>query len=188
MGKSFIKRQVKNIYWNLYGRTIRNPGLPSPARSILFVCKGNICRSPFAEKIAIKHSNLPDRFSFGSAGIRVEDPKPATMEAILTAKRFGVDLQDHNSRRINYDLVESFDLITAMEAWQYQYLRKIFLEFREKISLLPLFEKDDGILPGRYSTYNIKDPYGRNMDEYQLCFSRIENCIAGLIHRINLGK
>jgi len=188
MGTYFLKKSAKNVYWSVYGRTVRNPGLPSHGESILFVCKGNICRSPFAEKIAARYSNSPKRFSFGSAGIRVEDPKPSPIDAIIAAKSFGVDLQDHASRRIGYESMESYDLIAVMETWQYRYLRNLFLEFREKIILLPLFENNDGISRDRYSIYNIKDPYGKNMDEYYDCFARIEKCIAGLFHRIDSGK
>lgn len=188
MGKYFLKKYAKNVFWNVYGRTIRNPGLPSHVKSVLFVCKGNICRSPFAEKITAKYSNFPNQLISRSAGIRVEEPKPPTAEAILTAKRFGVDLQDHKSMRINYGLMETHDLIIAMETWQYRYLRKIFLEFRGKIILLPLFEKYDGISMDSYSIYNIKDPYGKDMDVYNECFRRIDKCIGGLFNKITMSK
>ena len=51
------KRNNKKFYWSVYGRTICNPRLPQNINSILFVCKGNICRSPFAEYYASKYLN-----------------------------------------------------------------------------------------------------------------------------------
>jgi len=57
--------------------------------SILFVCKGNICRSPFAEAIArsLYRNGADPAFRFASAGIDVERSLSPPQEAILAAKR-----------------------------------------------------------------------------------------------------
>ena len=122
-----VKSSVKNICWYLYGKTISNPPLPQNVESILFICKGNICRSPFAEYISSRKYNVFNRYLFYSAGINVINPKSPPEDAIISARNFGVDLQDHKSRPIKYSLVESNDIIVATDTWQYNYLRNMFL-------------------------------------------------------------
>ena len=187
MNKSYLKNFAKNLCWWAYGGTIRNPPLPSDVNSILFICLGNICRSPFAERIATKYSHTINKLIFYSAGILVESPKMPTEEAIVTAMNYGIDLKGHRSRLINYRMMESYDAITTMETWQYKYLRKIFQEFTEKIFLLPLFCNNKDTLD-IYDNYNIKDPYGKNFTDYDECFRRIEGCVSGLLSNIERNK
>ena len=52
--KKFIKGTTREFYWRIYGRAIQNPQMPDAPGSFLFICKGNICRSPFAEHLAKK--------------------------------------------------------------------------------------------------------------------------------------
>ena len=49
-----FKGAVKNVAWSVKGGAIVNPPLPLGVRSVLFVCLGNICRSPFAEHVAVR--------------------------------------------------------------------------------------------------------------------------------------
>jgi protein-tyrosine-phosphatase len=181
---------AKNLLWAFYGGFIRNPPLPSNARSLLFICKGNICRSPFAEYMAksiiAKESSISRPCEVFSAGIHVEEPKKPPSEAIASAKRFGIELQGHKSRPINYDLLESYDMIVAMETWQYKYLRKLFLEFENKIYLLPLFFFESNPYLDGYRKYNIQDPYGRNIEEFNECFGKIEKYISMLFSKIGI--
>jgi protein-tyrosine-phosphatase len=103
----------------------------------------------------------------------------------MTAKHFGVCLDDHTSRQVDYDLIESYDLIAAMEARQYNFLRKTFPEFREKIFLLSLFDLSNNPVFRGYGVYNITDPFGKDENEYRECFHRIVSCIIGLSKNIN---
>jgi protein-tyrosine phosphatase len=188
MVKYFIKNSISSIYWSLYGKSIRNPKTPTQVKSILFICKGNICRSPFAEIFAKNISHIPDQYLFSSAGIYVESPQVPPLEAVMAGNDFRVDLQGHKSKSINYRMIESYDLIVAMEVWQFKYLNKLFPEFKEKTFLLPLFDKNSESLTN-YSIYNIKDPYGKSQDDYNKCFDRIMCCIEGLIKDIHIhGK
>ena len=180
----FVKKYVKSICWYLYGKTIRNPPLPYKVKSILFICKGNICRSPFAEYIFSRKYNSFNRYLLYSAGINVTNPKSPPENAIITARKFGVDLQDHKSRSIKYSLVESNDIIVATDTWQYNYLRKIFLEYRNKIFLLPLFDFNINSNFDCYYSYNIKDPYGANAIEFEECYTKIERCLEGLFIKL----
>jgi protein-tyrosine phosphatase len=186
MIRHFIKGILRDIYWSVYGKTIRNPKLTLQVKSILFVCKGNICRSPFAEISSIQNIGISNQYNISSAGIYVESPQVPPVEAVVAANDFGIDLQGHKSKSINYRMIESFDLIVAMEAWQFKFLNKLFAEFKEKIFLLPLFDNNTKSL-NNYSIYNIKDPYGKSQYDYQKCFDRIRSCIEGLFKDININ-
>ena len=87
---------------------------PDPPQkiSVLFVCTGNICRSPIAEAV-FKASDVADA-SVSSAGLLFDD-RPASDGAIEWADIVGLDLRGHRSRVISRSLVESADLILGME-------------------------------------------------------------------------
>ena len=176
-----FKRTVKRLYWRTYGLFLTHPPVPPTPRSLLFVCKGNICRSPFAEAMA-RRGHIPDgvRITCRSAGIVVEQPQGCPRETLVAAERFGIDLSGHRSRGIDQGLVAEADMVFAMEAWQLRRLRKIFPRQKEKMFLLPLF---DGNPPERSDTYrllNIRDPYGRAAGDFNECFERIDACLKGI--------
>lgn len=174
-----FKRGVRDFYWMVRGPSLRAPAPPSNPRSVLFVCKGNICRSPFAERLAAKlgrEEALP-RIKFGSAGLHVRRPLPSPDNAIEVAKRFGVDLDDHRSQPISPDLVESYDMIVAMEVWQYTELRSSFPCHEEKMFLLPLLVPNSMGDEQGYAAYNIPDPYGGPASVFERCFDRISRSV-----------
>lgn len=177
-----FKRGLADLYWSIRGPYIRVPVLPSNPQSVLFVCKGNICRSPFAEHIASKlaREGALSEIKFGSAGLQVRQPLPAPDHAIEVAKQFGVDLGLHRSQPISPKLVESYDMIVAMEVWQYGELRSSFGQHHKKLFLLPLL---DSKAVGRqgYAAFNIQDPYGGPPSAFTECFDQISQYIEKLI-------
>jgi protein-tyrosine phosphatase len=112
---SQIKRGLIDLYWMVRGTSIHVPALPSRPRSVLFFCKGNICRSPFAEHVARKlfHELAGDAkqsIAFQSAGLHVTTPKVQPETAIVVAHRFGVSLEEHRSQPISQELVAASDI------------------------------------------------------------------------------
>ena len=184
--KKWIKENLRDLYWEIYGNTIKNSRFPDDPKSLLFVCKGNICRSPFAEHIArnLSRNGVKEGMAFFSAGLEVSQPFPPPKEAISAAKSFGVQLNGHKSRRFTQEMVETFDMIIAMESWQFRTLRKAFPSEHDKIFLLPLFDVTGWTKLGRFFHYNIQDPYGQSLDEFSSCFQRIKRCIEGLFEEM----
>ncbi|MDQ3870683.1 MAG: hypothetical protein M3301_03585, partial [Chloroflexota bacterium] len=72
--------------------------------TLAFVCLGNICRSPFAERLAAER--LPDGRRTASAGYFPEEGRPSPGQAVTVAARLGVDLTRHRSRVLSAELVE----------------------------------------------------------------------------------
>jgi protein-tyrosine-phosphatase len=85
-------------------------------KRILFVCTGNICRSPLAA--ALLHRALVDRgvqeIEVTSAGTGAWDGAPVSEGAYLVALEQGLDLSAHRARLLTRDLVEHSDLILTM--------------------------------------------------------------------------
>lgn len=180
-----VKRTGKQLYWRFYGMFLNQPPVPAAPTSLLFVCKGNICRSPFAEAIARKHVSDGFPISCVSAGIDVRVSEPCPHETLAAAERFGIDLSGHRSRRIDEGLVAGADMILTMEAWQNRCLRKAFPEHRKKMFLLPLFEENPPGRPDAVHLLNIRDPYGRSLGEFIECFERIDACLKGILSGIH---
>lgn len=179
-----IKAIAKNVYWGAYGKTICNPALPETIKSVLFICLGNICRSPFAEKFAAMNYKGPCVYDFSSAGISGEFPRPSPVEAIEAAKCYGVDLNGHLSRRLDMKMMEKFDVIFVMDVWQYNNMNRVHPGIRNKIFLLPLFGDNPIVTRDKYDLYNIKDPYGKSLVEFSECYKKIVNCLSGFMKGI----
>jgi protein-tyrosine phosphatase len=90
-------------------------GFDAPPTRVLFVCTGNICRSPMAaallERVAAAQSVA---LCVASAGLLYED-RPASDGALEWAGRAGYDLAAHRSRVISRSIVADTDLVLAME-------------------------------------------------------------------------
>lgn len=179
-----LKQTAKNLYWRTYGYFLANPSVPRSPKSLLFVCKGNICRSPFAEALAQR--NVPEgmRMTCRSAGITVREPEGCPRETVVAAERFGIDLSGHRSRRIDQGLVDGSDMVFAMETWQFVRLRKNFPRHAEKMFLLPLFDTNRPARSDAYGFFNIRDPYGRSIGDFLDCFERIDTCLEGVFSAI----
>ncbi len=85
--------------------------LHSNAIKVLFVCTGNICRSPMAE---VLFAHLAPDVEVGSAGTMDWSGQPAHEYAIAAMAERGLDLSAHRSRRLSEYLVDESDLIVAM--------------------------------------------------------------------------
>ena len=177
--KKLIKGYMRDFYWLFHGKkySLRTDYLNS--RSILFVCKGNICRSPFAEIVLKKVVSKRNISLKGlSCGIRVPKPIGSPKDAKMVAPKFGVDLNNHTSKPITLEMALCYDLIAVMEAGQLNQIKKMFPSLSNRLVLLSLFESE----PQRgFKRYNIEDPFGKGEDAFAYCFKRINNCIINLI-------
>ena len=90
------------------------------SRAVLFVCLGNICRSPLAEgvfKDLVESAGLSDRFTIDSAGTGPwHIGNPPDTRSIEIAARHGIDISGQRARKVADSDFESFDVIAAMDA------------------------------------------------------------------------
>jgi protein-tyrosine phosphatase len=175
-----VKQPIKDAWWTALGSQIANPPFPAHVGSILFVCKGNICRSPFAAAIA--KQRLVQAGQFGvhcdSAGIRADQAATPPPDAVMAASKFNISLKDHRPSPLSRCTLARYDLIVVMEARQSADLRADHPEAAEKIFLLPLI----GRATARgYARYNIADPFGHPSPAFDYCYRRIDVCVADLL-------
>jgi protein-tyrosine phosphatase len=110
--------------------------------------------------------------SIESCGLDAEGGTPSPVEAIVAARRFGLELEKHLSKDFKNCEFENADLILAMEFWQY----------RKLIALFPAKKNNIGLLRG-FAPFpenllcNIDDPFGKSQDYFHKCFSQIERSV-----------
>lgn len=143
-------------------------------RHVIFVCKGNICRSAFAEYYLRRA--VPDAsHRIESCGLDVDQGIFPPPEAVCVAKEFDLDIELHRSRGLASCDVHHADLILPMEFRQYKRLIAMFPGEQKKIRLL----RDFAPWPYRILC-NIEDPYGSGEREFRRCFRRIQMALDGL--------
>lgn len=143
---------------------------------VLFVCSGNICRSPMAEWIArdrFRKKGIPVRVR--SAGILGLEARSASRYAVDVMQEIGFDLTSHRSQDLPYSSLHQAEAIVVMEP-RHELLLSAFSEaLREKIYRLWEFTDE----PGRLS--KIEDPVGRGYEEFVRCRNDIQECLENWI-------
>ncbi|MBW2233343.1 MAG: low molecular weight protein arginine phosphatase, partial [Deltaproteobacteria bacterium] len=100
---------------------------------MLVICHGNVCRSPFAGvDLATRNAGLEVR----SAGIAVRTGNPAAPGASRTARKFGVELDNHVSQPLTDEGVEWADLILAMQGRHPAAIQRRWPQAAHKVRLL----------------------------------------------------
>jgi hypothetical protein len=88
---------------------------------LLFLCKGNICRSPFAALLMQHYLNLGnlEKIHSDSAGFIEAEGRPSPEHAVKAANAYGVDLATRSSKSVNKQLLEASDIIFCMDVDNY---------------------------------------------------------------------
>ena len=139
------------------------------ANTILFVCKGNICRSPFAEHLALR-SFSPDR-TILSAGCCPDQGRQSPENAISAAARWGVDLSGHRSRGLTESLVQDADVIFVFDHENYERVIADYGFARGRVHLV-------GALCAAGPLF-IDDPWGREGRAFEQSYQQIADAIRG---------
>ena len=111
---------------------------------ILFVCHGNICRSPIAEfvmKDLVKKAGISDRVHIASAAVsREEIGNPVYPPARRELQRHGIDCHGHAAHQITRRELEEYDKVYYMDASNARYLKRLFGSDADKCQ--PLLDHD----------------------------------------------
>ncbi|MGB2689435.1 MAG: low molecular weight protein arginine phosphatase [Desulfobacterales bacterium] len=145
--------------------------------NILFVCIGNICRSPFAQGLFTKLVRQEGHkvFHAESAGLLALPGNSATFLSQKVAPEHGVDLAGHKAKRLSQELVDWSELILVMEKSHKDELLADFPEATDKTFLIRRFARFGSRSRG------IADPYGLQYDAYRFCYLDIEDAVSGLM-------
>jgi protein-tyrosine phosphatase len=141
---------------------------------VIFVCKGNICRSAFAEYYL--RQQFPDgTLRIESCGIDVDQGLFSPPEAVKVASEYRLGLESHQSKGLACVDIHNADLIVPMEYRQYLQLKALYPSETSKIRLV----RDFAPWPERLNC-NINDPYGAGEREFRRCFWRLKRALDGL--------
>ncbi len=150
--------------------------------SVLFVCMGNICRSPMAEGVfrrRVEEAGLAERVHVDSAGTHAyhvgEPPDPRARE---TASRRGIALDALRARRVTREDLGLFDFVLAMDRDNLAILRDIAdPEHHERIRLFMEFAPE-------MKVREVPDPYYGGQGGFDQVFDLVEAAAEGLLAEI----
>lgn len=151
----------------------------SPKLKILFVCMGNICRSPTAEgvfKAKLQHGNLLGSIHVDSAGTHNYHPNsPPDSRSQMHALKRGYDLSNLRARAVNDDDFEKFDLLITMD-WD----NRALLEQRCPPHLQHKIRGFAEFLKASKATV-IPDPYYGDEQHFEHVLDLVEEASDGLM-------
>ena len=139
---------------------------------ILFVCLGNVCRSPYAEWSLRRMLHRQD-LEVASAGF-IGPNRPPPEPAIRVARERGVDHASNRSRLVTPEMARRADLILVFQASHGRKLRRMRVEGSTPIVLLGDL---DPTWDGKRA---IVDPWGKPEEEFRETFARIDRCLETL--------
>jgi protein-tyrosine-phosphatase len=138
----------------------------SRARSILFLCYGNINRSALAD-VMVRTIAKDVGISVTSAGFHQEGGRPADPVMVDVARQFDVDMNSIRSTCVTERLLHESDIIFVMEKSHYDRLVTMDASVADKVYLLGAHRRSTN------GPAEIGDPYGRSRESYVVCYERV---------------
>ena len=148
---------------------------------ILFVCTGNICRSPLAQglmEVAIRQRGLESSFVVDSAGTHAKAGIVPEPHAIAVASEYGADISAQRSRQLSEEDFAAFDFLIALDLSHVDHLR--FMRPANADAEVQL------LLGGMAGSGNaeVPDPYGRDRTEFEFAARLIDIGTRRLLDRV----
>jgi protein-tyrosine phosphatase len=150
--------------------------------SVLFVCMGNICRSPTAEGVfrqRVAAAGLSDRFVIDSAGTHgYHVGEPPDQRSMDYAARRGYDLSAQRSRKVTPQDFENFDYLLAMDHDNLKLLQAACPpQHRHKLGLMMAHASRSGV-------DQVPDPYYGGAKGFDQVLDYLEDAADGLLARL----
>jgi protein-tyrosine phosphatase len=153
----FVRRRLKRRALQAWGQ-----------ETIAFVCFGNICRSPFAERLAAQRRDGSRRSI--SAGYFPDEGRRSPEPAVTVARRMGIDLSGHRSRVLSPAIVEEADAIFVFDEHNYRTVVREHRSAKGRVHFIGALAEEDSLF--------IPDPFGGTAEDYELVYRRIRTLVA----------
>jgi len=153
---------------------------------ILFVCMGNICRSPSAEAIfsqLVKSSGLQHQFEIDSAGTHAYHVgNPPDVRSCEAALKRGIDMRRLRARQVQAVDFQKFDRLIVMDRENLTSLKNQFPnQPHENVSLMMSYAKN-------YTETEVPDPYYGGGDGFELVLDLLSDAASGLLNDIKASE
>jgi glycine hydroxymethyltransferase len=145
-------------------------------KSVLFVCTGNICRSPIAEGLFRRLIGNRKDIEVLSAGVHAVRGQPPSLYAVQVCAEEGADISDLRSQPLTAALVDRATHIFAMTGAHLETIQTVFPQGAEKSFLLREFEE-----PGTTVWRDVPDPIGLGREVYEDCARIISNALPSAL-------
>src|SRR5256714_199083 len=145
-------------------------------KTILFVCTGNICRSPMAEGLFRHATKGRNEFKVLSAGVGAVEGLAPSEYAVKALRELGIDISRQRSRMLSGEIVNQADYIFGMTHSHVDAITMLYPQAAEKTFLLREFDET-------LDSYenDISDPIGGSYEVYRACRDQIEQGIASML-------
>jgi glycine hydroxymethyltransferase len=145
-------------------------------KSVLFVCTGNICRSPIAEGFFRRLLGNRKDIEVASAGVHAVRGQPPSLYAVQVCEEEGVDISPFRSQPLTATLIDRATHIFAMTGAHLETIQMLFPNGAEKSFLLREFEEPDTTV-----WRDVPDPIGLGRDVYEVCAHTIKNALPSVL-------
>jgi glycine hydroxymethyltransferase len=138
-------------------------------KTILFVCTGNVCRSPMAEGLMRDLLRERNDITVISAGVSASKGAPASQPAVAALSELGIDIRRFRSQPVTEKLLDQCTHVFTMTRDHKRIIDLLFPEYGEKIRLLGEFSRGGGDVP---------DPIGQGLPTYKRCRDVIKSALV----------
>jgi len=154
---------------------------------ILFVCLGNLCRSPMAEELMKKRLaelGRAERYRVRSAGIIAQRDQVPPIEAVRAAAEHQVDLRRHLSTPLTAELIDRAYLVVAMDRMNVEHILNLVPDLGPRLRLLTQFIRHPVETFGQ-GVLDVPDPIGGSPERYRQSYQLIAAGVGGLIAELD---
>lgn len=157
----------------------REPLSMAMATRVLFVCMGNICRSPMAHGVfrhQIRQAGLESVVGVGSAGTHAfHQGEPSDARTQMAMSKRGYDISDLRARQVTLEDFENYDMILVMD-WENLNLlqNQAPKRYHHKLQMMMRFASD-------HESATVPDPYQGGTQAFEQALDYIEDACSGLL-------
>ena len=171
----YVVNTLERLIWMPKIKIAKNT---KKAFRILFLCHGNIIRSPMAEALfkqkasmlGLKHVHVM------SAGIYAKQGTGADPRSVIVAQEFDVCLKGHRAKPVTDEIIEEADAIFVMDSLNEAGLLRKYPTAWKKLYMLGSFKESGNLKDGE-----IKDPYNGDIDDIRRCYKILQSVVQNLV-------